>query len=134
MRFSEFDLIRNVFAPLCFDDRALGLLDDGAVILPKEGSETIISTDTLVEGVHFLAYEKPEIIARRLLRVNLSDMASMAAKPNGYFLNLTLSSEIDDDWITAFAEGLRLRSWRDGHAARRCRWRCARGAVLRAER
>ena len=107
MRFGEFDLIKNVFAPLCVDDRAFGLLDDAAVIAPKEGLETVISTDTLVEGVHFLAYEKPEIIARRLLRVNLSDMASMAAKPNGYFLNLTLSSEIDDDWITAFAEGLR---------------------------
>ena len=107
MRFSEFDLIKNVFAPLCFDDRALGLLDDGAVILPKEGLETIISTDTLVEGVHFLSYEKPEIIARRLLRVNLSDMASMAATPSGYFLNLTLSPGIDDGWITAFAEGLR---------------------------
>ncbi|MEC7488579.1 MAG: thiamine-phosphate kinase [Pseudomonadota bacterium] len=108
MRRGEFDLIREVFAPLCHADFALGLLDDAAVIPAQTNFETVISTDTLVADVHFFRYEKPEIIARRLLRVNLSDIASMGAEPSGYFLNLTMPLCIDDKWLVHFADGLRL--------------------------
>ncbi len=103
----EFDLIAELFAPLTVgDDRALGLLDDAAVIPQKTGNETVVSTDTLVAGVHFLMTEPAEIIARRLLRVNLSDIAAMGARPSAYFLNLSLPSDIGSDWLVKFVSGL----------------------------
>ena len=103
----EFDLIAELFAPLTDgDDRALGLLDDAAVIPQKTGIETVVSTDTLVAGVHFLMIEAADIIARRLLRVNLSDIAAMGAKPSGYFLNLSLPADIGNDWLAEFVSGL----------------------------
>jgi thiamine-monophosphate kinase len=104
-RQGEFDLIANVLAPLA-DERALGLTDDAAILPQASGLDTVVSTDTLVTGVHFLKNEDPDIIARRLLRVNLSDIAAMAARPFGYFLNLTLSPDIGDDWLIKFAQGL----------------------------
>ena len=107
----EFDLIAKLFAPLIGgDDRALGLLDDAAVIPQKAGIETVISTDTLVAGVHFLMIESADVIARRLLRVNLSDIAAMGATPSAYFLNLSLPSDIGNDWLVKFASGLAGRS------------------------
>jgi thiamine-monophosphate kinase len=106
-RRGEFDLIASFFAPLARgDERGLNLLDDGAVLPQRDGRDTIVSTDTFVSGVHFFVNESPAIIARRLLRVNLSDIAAMAAEPVGYFLNLSLSAEIDDSWIKEFAAGL----------------------------
>ncbi|CAN0426901.1 unnamed protein product [Discosporangium mesarthrocarpum] len=105
----EFDLIAKLLAPLAKgDDRALDLLDDAAVIPQKTGVDTVVSTDTLVAGVHFLMSEPADIIARRLLRVNLSDIAAMGAEPFAYFLNLTLPGEIDDDWLGAFTAGLQV--------------------------
>lgn len=107
MQRGEFDLIAKLLAPLAHgDDRALGLLDDAAVIPQITGRDTVVSTDTLVAGIHFLMTEPADVIARRLLRVNLSDIAAMGAEPSAYFLNLTLSGEVDDDWLAAFASGL----------------------------
>lgn len=106
-RRGEFDLIATLLEPLTGNDpRALGLTDDAAVIPQISGRDTVVSTDTMVAGVHFLTTEAPDIIARRLLRVNLSDLAAMAARPVGYFLNLTLPSSIGNDWLEAFASGL----------------------------
>lgn len=103
----EFDLIAKLLAPLTGgDDRALNLLDDAAVIPSRPGLDTVVSTDTLVAGVHFLMIEPADVVARRLLRVNLSDMAAMGAEPFAYFLNLTLPAEIGDDWLEKFATGL----------------------------
>lgn len=107
-RRGEFSLIGELLAPLAGDDpRALGLTDDAAVLPQRDGRETVITTDTMVESVHFLASEPPAIVAKRLLRVNLSDVASMGATPIGYFLNLTLSRRIGDAWLEDFAAGLR---------------------------
>lgn len=106
-RRGEFDVIASVLAPLAEGDaRALGLSDDAAILPQRDGIDTVVSTDTLVAGIHFLEHEDPDIIARRLLRVNLSDIAAMGAAPVGYFLNLTLSPDIDDIWIEKFAAGL----------------------------
>lgn len=103
----EFELIAKLLAPLTGgDERALGLLDDAAVIPPRPGIDTVVSTDTLVAGVHFLMIEPADIIARRLLRVNLSDMAAMGAAPFAYFLNLTLPADISDGWLESFVAGL----------------------------
>jgi len=68
------------------DPRALGLRDDAAVLGPRPGFDLVVSTDAMVEGVHVLAGESSEIIARRLLRTSLSDLAAKAAEPFGYFL------------------------------------------------
>jgi thiamine-monophosphate kinase len=103
----EFELIARILAPLTGGDaRALGLTDDAAVLSQKTGTDTVVSTDTLVAGVHFLMSENPDVIARRLLRVNLSDVAAMGAQPAGYFLNLTLPAATENDWLERFASGL----------------------------
>lgn len=103
----EFELIAKILAPLTGGDaRALGLADDAAVLPQKTGMDTVVSTDTMVAGIHFLMSESPDVIARRLLRVNLSDIAAMAAKPAGYFLNLSLPAKSENDWLEKFASGL----------------------------
>ena len=108
-KLDEFDLIASVFAPLTDgDERALGLLDDAAVLSQVAGRDTVITTDTMVEGIHFLDAEPPDVLARRLLRVNLSDLASMGAEPDAYFLNLTLPARTNKEWLSSFAEGLRV--------------------------
>jgi thiamine-monophosphate kinase len=103
----EFGLIADILAPLARgDERALGLTDDAAVLPQKTGIDTVVSTDTMVAGIHFLMTENPDVIARRLLRVNLSDIAAMGAEPVGYFLNLTLPATTGNDWLESFASGL----------------------------
>lgn len=64
--------------------------------------------DTLVAGVHFFENDRPDLIAKKALRVNLSDLAAMAAKPVGYLLSIALSKSMDDreHWIAKFTEGL----------------------------
>jgi len=104
----EFDLIREIFAPLAAGNlAALNLTDDAAILPQREGWETVVSTDTMVSGVHFLPTENPGAIARRLLRVNLSDIAAMGAEPVGYLLNLSLPSDAGAHWLTGFAAGLK---------------------------
>jgi thiamine-monophosphate kinase len=68
------------------DPRALDLGDDAAVIPARPGFDLVVSKDAMVEGVHFLPHERPDLVARRLLRTSLSDLAAKAAEPFGYFL------------------------------------------------
>jgi thiamine-monophosphate kinase len=68
------------------DPRALGLADDVARLPPRPGFDLVISKDAMVEGVHFLAGERMDLVARRLLRTSLSDLAAKAAEPFGYLL------------------------------------------------
>ncbi|MGB8601898.1 MAG: thiamine-phosphate kinase [Rhizomicrobium sp.] len=105
---SEFDLIAQLFAPLATAPGALGLTDDAALIAPPVGHEMVITTDALVEGVHFLATDPPQSIARKALRVNLSDLAAKGAVPAGYLLALSLPARLDFDWLKNFAHGLAL--------------------------
>jgi thiamine-monophosphate kinase len=106
-RRGEFALIAELLAPLSAGDpRSLGLTDDAAVLPQRAGFDLVITTDTMVESVHFLAAEPADVVARRLLRVNLSDIAAMGARPVAYFLDLTLSDRVDDAWLEAFAGGL----------------------------
>jgi thiamine-monophosphate kinase len=82
----EFDWIDRLKPLTRGDPRALGLGDDAAVIQGRPGFDLVVSKDAMVEGVHFLANESADVIARRLLRTNLSDLAAKAAEPFGYFL------------------------------------------------
>jgi thiamine-monophosphate kinase len=88
------------------DPRALNLMDDAAVLPSKPGFDLVISTDAMVEGVHFLAGEAMDIVARRLLRTSLSDLAAKAAEPFGYFLNIAWPARFDDGARDRFIQGL----------------------------
>jgi len=104
---AEFDIIRRYFAPLAAGvDAALGLVDDAAVIALPDGHRQVITTDTLIEGVHFFAADPPDQIARKMLRVNLSDIAAMGATPTACLLAISLAEHCDEAWIAAFAGGL----------------------------
>ncbi|MBT6116736.1 MAG: thiamine-phosphate kinase, partial [Rhodospirillaceae bacterium] len=80
--------------------------DDAALLAPASGCAIVATADAMVAGVHFLPEDPPDLIARKLLRVNLSDLAAMGARPRAYLLTLALPKEIDDDWLAAFAGGL----------------------------
>ena len=101
----EFERIARFFAPLAAPG-ALGLTDDVAVIDGPDGGEYVLKTDAIVEGVHFLPDDPPDLVARKLLRVNLSDLAGKGAVPVGYLLMTALSRSRDDEWLAAFAAGL----------------------------
>lgn len=104
----EFERIARIFAPLAAGfPGALGLTDDAAVIAREPGFDLVVTTDTIVAGVHYIGDETPAAVARKLLRVNLSDLAAKGAKPLAYTLNVALPGEVDDPWLEDFAEGLR---------------------------
>ena len=106
-RRGEFERIAQFFAPLTQGfPGALGLTDDAALISLPPGRDLAVTTDTIVAGVHFIGDEPPGLIAAKLLRVNLSDLAAMGATPLAYTLNVALPANIDDDWLKAFADGL----------------------------
>jgi thiamine-monophosphate kinase len=103
----EFDLIGRLLRPLAKDaPQALDLLDDAALLTAPAGQSLVITTDTMVEGVHFLPDDPPDLIARKLLRVNLSDLAAKRARPFGYFLNTTWPTTVGTDFIERFVAGL----------------------------
>jgi len=103
----EFELIDRLFAPLTAGaPNAYGLTDDAAVISPPEGHELVVTTDTLVAGVHFLANDPPASVAAKLLAVNFSDLAAMGAVPQAFTLAAAWPRNIATDWIAAFAAGL----------------------------
>ncbi len=103
-RYSENDLIAHVFAPIA-GPAALGLRDDAA-LLPASAQPMVATTDMLVAGVHFFAEDPPGSIAKKALRVNLSDLAAKAAEPIGFLLSLALPPDWTNDWVEAFATGL----------------------------
>jgi thiamine-monophosphate kinase len=103
----EFELIREVFAPLSLGlPGAVGLTDDVALISPPPGCEVVLNTDAIVEGVHFRKSDPPESIAKKALRVNISDFAAKGASPHAYLLALALPEWPDRDWLERFAGGL----------------------------
>jgi thiamine-monophosphate kinase len=101
---AEDSLIARYFRPLATDPGALGLGDDAA-ILQARGDEIVVTTDAIVEGVHFLPDDPPDTIARKALRVNLSDLAAKGAAPAGFVLTLALRTA-EDSWLAPFARGL----------------------------
>ena len=100
----EDSLIARYFRPLAKDPGAFGLTDDAAV-LKALGEDIVVTTDAIVEGVHFLSDDPPHTVAKKALRVNLSDLAAKGASPAGFVLTLALRA-IDETWLAAFARGL----------------------------
>jgi thiamine-monophosphate kinase len=103
----EFELIEKYFAPLASGATgALGLTDDAALLTPPAGRDLVLTADAMIEGVHFLTDQPPGLVARKLLRVNLSDLAAMGAVPLGYLVTAAWPETKDEAWIAGFAEGL----------------------------
>jgi thiamine-monophosphate kinase len=109
---SEFDLIAQFFAaPSQVAERepgsgvAHGVGDDAAILDPSPGHQLVVTSDTMVAGVHFFSDVDPEALGYKLAMVNLSDLAAMGAQPRWALLNLTLETA-DAAWLEAFARGL----------------------------
>ena len=100
----EDSLIARYFRPLATDPGAFNLADDAALFKPS-GDDIVVTTDAIVEGVHFLPDDPPDTVARKALRVNLSDLAAKGATPAGFVLTIALRA-VDDAWLTLFARGL----------------------------
>jgi len=104
----EFAVIARYFAPLARHPGAFGLKDDLAWLAPRAGRRLVLKTDAVVVGVHTLPDDDPALIARKALRVNLSDLAGKGARPLGYLLAIALPPATDAAWLRRFAAGLRL--------------------------
>ncbi len=101
----EFSIIERLFAPLA-GEGAFALQDDAALFTPAPGRQLVLTKDAIAEGRHYLAGDPPGDVARKLLRVNLSDLAAKGATPRGYLLSCAWSIETGYDWMAAFAAGL----------------------------
>jgi thiamine-monophosphate kinase len=103
----EFEIIRRYFAPLSFGFAgAFDLADDVAVIAPGAGHQLVAKTDAIVGGMHFMPDDSPDLVARKALRVNLSDLAAKGAVPRAYMLALILPDTTAETWVAEFAHGL----------------------------
>ncbi|WP_428408348.1 thiamine-phosphate kinase [Hyphococcus sp.] len=101
---SEFEIIREIFAPLTTEaPGAFNLADDAALL---SSQNLVVTKDLMVAGVHFLAKDPLDLVARKLIRVNLSDLAAKGAKPLGYFLGCVWPQNVKRAAIELFARGL----------------------------
>jgi thiamine-monophosphate kinase len=103
---AEDHLIARYFKPLATHPGAFGLTDDAAAIAPPVGCDLVLKTDGVIAGVHFFVDDPPDTVAKKVLRMNLSDLAAKGAKPLGFLLALALPREIGETWLAPFARGL----------------------------
>jgi thiamine-monophosphate kinase len=99
-------LIARYFRPLAKHAGAFALMDDAAVITPPAGCDVVLKTDGIIGGVHFFPDDPADLVGKKALRVNLSDLAAKAARPLGFLLTLALPNEIGEAWLAPFARGL----------------------------
>src|ERR1700692_4157751 len=92
-------LIARHFKPLAKHPGAFGLSDDAAALTPPAGCDLVFTTDGVIAGVHFFPDHPPASIARKVLRMNLSDLAAKGAKPIGFLLSIALPEKFDDAWL-----------------------------------
>jgi len=103
----EFALIAELFVPLTGGHPAArGLSDDAAFLADQPGCDTVLTVDAMVAGVHFLPDDPPDLIARKLVRVNLSDLAAKGAEPVALLLAAAFPQDVTAAWLRAFAAGL----------------------------
>lgn len=98
--------IARFLRPLAGAPEALGLKDDAALLAPPAGTELVLTQDALVAGVHFFPDDSPASVARKALRVNLSDLAAKGARPLGALLTLALPRDTPDAWMEGFVAAL----------------------------
>lgn len=100
----ELEVIRKLFAPLATDAGARGLIDDAAVLSAR--GDLVVTTDAIVEGVHFLPGDPIETVASKALRVNVSDLIAKGAKPTAALLTLIWPNDRPAGQIATFASSL----------------------------
>lgn len=103
---AEERLIARHFRPLATAPGAFGLNDDAAAVAPPAGCDLVLTADGVIAGVHFFPDDPPGDVARKVLRMNLSDLAAKGARPIGFLLSIALPATIDEPWVAAFASGL----------------------------
>jgi thiamine-monophosphate kinase len=101
----EFSLIARHFRPLS-GPGALELSDDAAFMTPPPGRELVLTADAMVAGVHFLPDDPADLVGRKLLRVNLSDLAAKGAVPLHYLMTVSTPKDTPETWFAGFAAGL----------------------------
>jgi thiamine-monophosphate kinase len=104
---AEDDLIATYFRPIATHPGAFGLTDDAAAIAPPPGCDLVLKTDGVISGVHFFPDDPADAVARKALRINLSDLAAKGAAPLGFLLSIGLPAALPTGWIKSFADGLR---------------------------
>lgn len=105
----EFDLIRRIRerCPIRSRDLTVGIGDDAAVWQNAAGAETLLTTDLLIEDVHFrLRDTTPELLGKKALAVNLSDIAAMGGRPRFVTLSLAIPAGMSVDFLDRFVDGL----------------------------
>ena len=103
---AEDRLIARYFRPLATAAGAFGLIDDAAALTPPPGCDLVLTTDGVIAGVHFFPDDPPEMVSRKVLRMNLSDLAAKGARPLGFLLSVALPAGFGEAWLGAFAAGL----------------------------
>jgi thiamine-monophosphate kinase len=103
---AEERLIARYFKPLATHPGAFGLVDDAAAITPPAGCDLVLKTDGVIGGVHFFPDDPADTVAKKVLRMNLSDLAAKGAKPLGFLLAVALPQGIGEAWLAAFTRGL----------------------------
>jgi len=103
---AEDQLIATYFRPLATHAGAFELTDDAAAIAPPPGCDLVLTTDGVISGVHFFLDDPADAVARKALRINLSDLAAKGAAPLGFLLSIGLPAGLPADWLKAFARGL----------------------------
>jgi len=99
-------IIQKYFAPLAKNDEALNLNDDVSQVDITLHKNLITNQDSLVMGTHFFADDDPEYIAKKAIRVNVSDIISKGVSPYGYYLSFGINSKVNEDWVRSFTNGL----------------------------
>ena len=102
----ESEIIARYFSPLAAAPGARGLIDDAASLVVPAGRELVLTVDAVIEGVHFPQGEEAGSVARKALRVNLSDLAAKGSNPVGYLVMLALPDDWTPAWLTAFVAAL----------------------------
>lgn len=104
-RSGEFELIAKYLAPLA-GPNSFDLKDDAALLQPQQGFEWVITQDAIAETVHFFGHEAPANIAKKALRVNISDIIAKGGAPGYYSLALGIPDNWADEQFSDFAKGL----------------------------
>src|SRR6267154_4837573 len=104
---AEDRLIATYFRPIATHPGAFDLADDAAAIAPPPGCDVVLTTDGVISGVHFFPDDPADAVARKALRINLSDLAAKGATPLGFLLSIGLPAGLPADWLKSFALGLR---------------------------
>lgn len=104
-RSGEFDWIATYLAPLAAH-KSFGLRDDAALLDVPDGQSLIVTQDAIAAGIHFMPDDPPDLIARKALRVNISDIIAKGARPHSYSMALGVPDSWQDSDMQLFAAGL----------------------------